>query len=392
MSVVLLVSVLAALAGPIAAGEWMPGDTHNHIHPPDKLPAETRDRCTLGGAISSAREAGLKWLIITPHDMDRKNPKTGRLWCEDLNDQLAKLEVKDADLLVVLGWERQSATLGDMTISFVDLKKLVGKSHLEMLKEVSRQGGIANVAHPFFTMPFGSEVNKYWRPWKDGGAGHELDPWIVGLEIRHPVSPAVLATKRWDEWIAAEQRRIIGVGATDDHWGVLYATTWVYIDGELTREKLRDALKGGRIVVGESASAGSLAVQSDRTGEDGKPLTGRPGDAVAADEQVTVTWEESKESKGSKGRLFVDGKLQKVDGQRMVHKFAKGGFHWYRLEMGIRSYSNPVYVNLPPDKAPPSIKPAGSGAEAPEAQCDKESEQERPSVQPAGPAAKPADK
>ena len=343
----------------------------------------------LAGAIASAKAAGLKWLIITPHAMDRKDARSGRFWAVEMADRLAKRKSAADEPLVVLGWERTFTWPGHMTISFVDLATMFDQPLAKVLARVREQGGLAIVAHPYQLPTMFIQRNSSWRPWTEGPAGRQFDPWLAGLEIRHPISPAASATKRWDEWIAKEKRRIIGVGATDDHWGTLYATTWVYIDGELTREKLRDALKGGRIVVGESASAGSLAVQSDRTGEDGKPLTGRPGDAVVADEQVTITWQESKENKENKGRLFVDGKLQKVDGQRIVHKFAKGEFHWYRLEMGIRSYSNPVYVNLPPDKAPPSIKPAGSGAEAPEAQRDEESEQERP---PGGTAPKPSGK
>jgi len=66
-----------------------------------------------------------------------------------------------------------------------------------------------------------------------------------------------------------------------------------------------------------------------------------------------------------------------VDDKRFVHRFgaeARGSFHWYRLQAGIRSYSNPIYVNLPPQEEPPP--PAG---DAPKAARDEESERHAPS-------------
>ena len=379
--VVVFLLAMAAATGQLAAGRWLPGDTHSHISPPDVPPTYNHAANDLEGAIASARRAGLKWLIITPHAMDRKDEKSGRLWAVEMADRLAGRKSAADDPLVVLGWERTFTWPGHLTISFVELTTVVTQPLEKVLARVREQGGLAIVAHPYQLPTVFVKGNRSWRPWTEGPAGQELDPWLTGLEIRHPISPAALAIRRWDEWIAGQKRRIVGVGATDDHWGTLYPTTWVYIEGDLTRDKLRDALKAGRVVVGEEPIAGSLLVTSDRRGKDGKPIQGKPGDAVAADRQVTVSW------KAPGGRLFVDGKLQKVEGQRIVHKFAKGGFHWYRLEVGIRSYSNPVYVNLPPEEAPPPIKPAsGSATKSPEARPDEESEAERTPTGAAPPA------
>ena len=71
-------------------GRWLPGDMHSHISPPDVPPKYTHAKNDLEGAIRTAREARLAWLVITPHAMDRKNEKTGRLWAADMADQLAK--------------------------------------------------------------------------------------------------------------------------------------------------------------------------------------------------------------------------------------------------------------------------------------------------------------
>ncbi|NLX57860.1 MAG: hypothetical protein GXY74_02085 [Phycisphaerae bacterium] len=364
-------ALLAAWGMPSPAGEWLPGDTHSHISPPDVPPKYNHAANNLDGAIAAAKVAGLKWIILTPHAMDRKDETSGRLWCVEMGERLAKRTAAEGDPLVVLGWERTYTWPGHMTVSFVDLEKVVGLPLEKLLAEVRRQKGLAFVAHPYQLPNFLINRNSSWRPWTEGPRGKDLDPWLSGLEVFHPISPALSAAARWDQWIAAERRRLVGVGATDDHWGTLYATTWVWVEGELTRDALRDGLRMGRVCVGSDASAGAFTVTSDRKAPDGNGLVGRIGDTVAADEQVTVTWE------ADGATLYVDGKPQRVDDKRFVHRFgaeARGSFHWYRLQAGIRSYSNPIYVNLPPQEEPPP--PAG---DAPKAARDEESERHAPS-------------
>lgn len=351
------------------AGQWLPGDMHSHISPPDAPPRYDHAKSDLEGAIAAAKAGGLKWLVITPHAMDRTNEKTGHMWAADMKKQLTEREAAPDDPLVVLGWERTYAWPGHVTVSFADLGSVCGKPLGTVLQEVARQRGLAIVAHPFDDGVLLGSGNRSWRPWAGDARGSNLDPWLSGLEIRHPTSPAAAATRRWDEWIAAEQRRIIGVGATDDHWGTLYPTTWVWIEGELTPEKLHEALRAGRIVVGSDAAAGSLRVTSHRTGGDGAPPAAGPGDAVQADQAITIRW-------AGKARVFIDGRLLASRDGPVTHKIEKGSFHWVRLEVGISSYSSPVYVNLPPVKKP-EAPPTTRDSTPPETR-DRDAETKRP--------------
>ena len=360
-------------------GRWLPGDMHSHISPPDVPPKYTHAKNDLEGAIRTAREARLAWLVITPHAMDRKNEKTGRLWAADMADQLAKRGTNEGDPLVVLGWERTYQWPGHMTVSFVRLETVCGQPLEKVLQAAHRQGGLTIAAHPFDFLRLLGKADRTWKPWTAGPRGQQFDAWLSGLEIRHPTSPAAVATKHWDGWIGRQRRRIIGVGATDDHWGVLYPTTWVYIEGDLTRESLHAALRNGRVVVGSDASAGSLRVTGDPKGTDAAPApasVGRPGDAIKADQAIEANWD-------GKGRLFIDGALVTTGAGPFTHSIEKGSFHWVRLEVGIRSISNPVYVNLP---APTKPEPLKAPTDAPEETRDVESETARPS---AGGAATP---
>jgi hypothetical protein len=353
---------VAVLAGPAWAGQWLPGDMHSHISPPDVPPTYVHAKSNLEGAIAAAKASGLKWLVITPHSMDQNDEKTGRLWAVEMSERLAKREARPDDPLVILGWECTQAWPGHLTVSFCDVSTVVKLPLGKMLEKIRDHGGLAIVAHPYDLPNLLDHNNRSWRPWTEPErGGQEFDPWLSGLEIRHPMSPAGQATQRWDQWIGREQRRIIGVGSTDDHVGVLYRTTWVYIEGDLTRDKLRDALKGGRVVVGGEASAGTLAVTSVSQTSSGPYLWGQlltvttsagPGEALAARDQASISWT------GSDGRLFVDGKLQTDARSPVEFKFDRGTFHWVRLEMGIRSYANPVYLNLPAEKSPPPLRPA----------------------------------
>lgn len=107
------------------------------------------------------------------------------------------------------------------------------------------------------------------------------------------------------------------------------------------------------MVVGGDATAGSLTVSKiEVAASDTGPLSAGPGEALAAENHVRISWT------GSDGRLFIDGKLQTDARSPLDFKFDRGTFHWVRLEMGIRSYSNPVYINLPPEKSPPPLRPA----------------------------------
>ncbi len=338
----------AVLAGPAVAGQWLPGDMHSHISPPDVPPTYKHATNNLEGAIAAARASGLKWLVVTPHAMDQNDEKTGRLWAVEMNERLAKREAKADDPLVVLGWECTAEWPGHITVSFCDLATVVKLPVGKMLEKIRGQGGLAIVAHPYDLPNLFDRNNRSWRPWTEPQrGGQEFAPWLSGLEIRHPMSPASQATERWDQWIGREQRRVIGVGSTDDHVGVLYRTTWVWIEGDLTRDKLREALKGGRVVVGGEASAGTLAVTIDRHDSAGKAVSAGPGEALDARDHANISWI------GSEGRLFIDGKLQADARSPVEFKFDQGTFHWVRLEVGTRSYANPVYLNLPVEKTPP---------------------------------------
>jgi hypothetical protein len=362
---------------PVAAaiGRWLPGDMHSHISPPDAPPDYGHAASNLDQAIAAARKAGLAWLVITPHSMDRKNEQSGRLWAEEMADRLAKRPAGEGDPLVVLGWERTYQWPGDMTVSFVDLPKAFNQPIGKTMAEIRRQGGLAIAAHPFFLPGLFGDGDKSWKPWTDKTSrGADLDAYLSGLEIRHPASPAASAARKWDDWIGRQQRRVLGVGATDDHWGRLYATTWVYVEGDLTREKLHAALASGRIVVGESASAGSLTVTSDRKGADGRAEVGRIGDAIVADRRITIAWT-------GKGKLFIDGRQLRNETGPVAFDIEPGTFHWVRLEAGIASYSNPVYVNLPESTALPPLAPAPAANES----RDAKDESERPKY---GPSAK----
>jgi hypothetical protein len=362
-------TAIAPAPTPKVEGRWLPGDMHNHISPPDVPPNYDHAKSNLEGAIAAAKKAGLAWLVITPHAMDRKDAKTGRLWFEEMTRRLAQREATPDDPLVVLGWERTYRWPGDMTVSFCDVTRLVGKAMPETLAEIASQGGLAFAAHPFFLPNIIVRSDKSWKPWtgKDG-KGRQFDVHLTGLEIRHPMSPAAMATRHWDKWIARQKRRIVGVGATDDHWGVLYATTWVYIEGDLSREKLHAALAGGRVVAGGRPDASTLTVTSDRKSPDGAPVVGRIGDAIEADRTITLAWK-------GKARVFIDGRRLEQRTGPATFSFDPGTFHWVRLEVGVKSYGNPVYINLPPRAKPKPIKPE---ADQPKEERDTDAETNRP--------------
>ncbi len=338
------------------AGEWLPGDTHSHISPPDVPPAYDHAKNDLEGAIKAGREAGLKWLIITPHAMHQKDPQTGQPLHEMMARKLRERKPTEGDPLVVLGWEHTRNWPGHMTVSFMDLAQATKLGDYDLFKLARRARGLLIVAHPYQLPSIVDKANRSWKPWTAGPRGQEMDSGLTGLEIRHSASPAETAAAKWDEWIGRQKRRIIGVGATDDHEGVLFATTWVYIDGQLTSQSLHEALLGGRIIAGGSAEAGSFTVTSDLRDEAGNPVVGRIGDAIDADRRITVNWE-------GEGRLFING--QRGTATRGPVSFTlpeKGSFCWVRLEVGDDSYANPVYVNLPQQEPEQAEAPAAAPA------------------------------
>lgn len=358
-----LPAMLMLIATAALAGQWLPGDTHSHISPPDVPPKYDHAKNDLDGAIVAARKAGLKWLIITPHAMHMDDPATGRPLHELMAAKLAARKAADDDPLVILGWERTRKFPGDMTVSFMNLAQATKMNDEQLFDLARRSRGLLIAAHPYFLPTLFDPADRSWKPWTgDDKRGREFDDHLTGLEIRHSGSPAEMAAKKWDQLIARQKRRIIGVGATDDHEGVLFPTTWVYIDGKLTAQSLREALINGRIVAGGNPQAGSLTVTSDIKDDDNKPLTGKIGDDIKAHKRITINWK-------GEGRLYIDGRRGEATRGPVTFILPEpDSFHWLRLEVGDDSYANPIYINLPapPEPAadtPPAAKDAKPAAD-----------------------------
>lgn len=335
--------LLAAIA---LGGQWLPGDTHSHISPPDVPPDYTHAKSDLEGAIAAARKADLKWLIITPHAMHQVDPTTGTPLHQLMSAKLAARKPADGDPLVILGWEHTRNWPGHMTVSFMDLAKATTMKDADLFDLARTSRGLLIAAHPFQLPNLLDHANRSWKPWTAGPRGQEMDQHLSGLEIRHSGSPASTAAAKWDEWIGRQKRRIIGVGATDDHVGVLFPTTWVYIDGKLTAASLHDALLNGRIIAGGNPASGTLTVTSDVKTTDGKPIIGRIGDAIAADKRIIINWQ-------GEGRLYISGQLGVATSGPVAFTLPEPkSFQWIRLEVGDDSYANPIYINLPPDNPP----------------------------------------
>ncbi len=155
-----------------------------------------------------------------------------------------------------------------------------------------------------------------------------------------------------DARIAAERRRYIATGGSDNHRDVLLPTMWVLARAR-TRDALFDALVDGRIVIG-GPEACSLEARTDL-----EPRWRPIGAALRAERRVELRW------RGT-GTLVVDGARHPAGRGPFLHEIEPGSFHFYRLEAGAgrRSRSCWIYANLPAP-APTAAPHGAEGGRAP---------------------------
>jgi hypothetical protein len=151
-----------------------------------------------------------------------------------------------------------------------------------------------------------------------------------------------------DRRIAAERRRYIATGGSDNHRDLILPTLWV-LAREPSREAIFDALVEGRIAVGGDEAC-SLEARTDL-----EPRWRAIGADLRAARRVELRW------RGT-GTLVVDGEPLGARRGGFEHEIAPGSFHFYRLEAGPgrRSRSCWIYVNRVAGPAGP-LSPEGRG-------------------------------
>jgi len=178
-----------------------------HIH--SKYPQNPN---SIDDIVSSARKAGLDFILITDHDT-LKTLEDGK-------------EGFYGDVLVLIG-EEVTTPVGHLLVWGIE-KPIVSRSPREIINEVKKQNGLVCVAHPF--------AREYsWKDWDvTGFNGIELyntqaniikeNPIWLGIKsiIHSPddffrstakVSPE--AIQKWDELL--KERKTIAIGSTDAH-------------------------------------------------------------------------------------------------------------------------------------------------------------------------------
>lgn len=312
------------------AKRWIPGDTHMHVAPPD-----SDVELSVAGVARAARQAGLEWVVLTPHLWpSARGARYARQWRELARDARA---IRDVTLLPGIEWSTRE---GHFTIAGVDVPSLGA----DPLASARARGGFVSVNHPFAvpTRIPGVSVSHYdlsYRAWSEPSARARpvaldgVEVWNVPLGFANVVSRPGGATGEARAWLAADRlartqrRRVATVGGTDNHRQAVMATTWIHaVDAR--EASVLEALRTGATCVGGS-EAGSLEA---RTTGAWVPIGG-----IVHGPRVELRW-------GGTARLFVDGRDLGERTGGYVHATA-GVPHTYRIVVGA-SRCGFVYANL----------------------------------------------
>ena len=382
-----MVAPAEAAPDPPPPPQWIVGDLHVHVSPPD---AAGHSVYTVETAIAKARDQGLDFVVLAPHDADGTfgpDATTGgvALSGQDLAAKLAKdaLAVPAAPLadgtpgpaprriVVVPGWEFTRTWPGHQTLAFfrmADLAKLEGDRKSEA---VIAKGGLAVVNHPFFRPvkmdPYFTKMmgklgvewsgDRSWKPFL--GAGRDPLQWNA-IEVWHERSVLVErmhaktaaqypdtqmahdGLAAWDRATKEQRRRISAVGGSDCHGRMPYAIVPMKMTSvavpTFDEEGLRLGLVGARVTFGQDggAAARDFAATSDVAG-----ARAVIGDTLAAKAEVRLTWTGA-------ATLVEDGvRVGEFDGGAVRKVDPPGSFHFWRIEMKGDAYSNMIYANLP---------------------------------------------
>lgn len=363
---------------------WIVGDLHVHVSPPDAVGHSSYDVAKL---VAKAREQGLDFVVLAPHDADRSFPSGGKdpvsgqdLAASQAASALAAPPAPGPDgrpgpaprpILVVSGWEYTRAFPGHQTLAFFRMSDVASLDGDEKPRRVIRDGGLAVVNHPFFrpvkmAPPFDGILASAkidwsgdwrWKPFFGEGtdplAWNAIEVWherSVLVEKMHASRVAEFpdtqmardAIAAWDRATREQKRRIVGVGGSDCHGRLPYAVVpmgLVSVGVEaFTEDALRRGLVGGRVTFGRDggAAARTFAATSDVAG-----ASARIGDSLAARAEVRLTWT-------GRAELFEDGaSVGTFDGGATRRVEPPGSFRAWRIRCDGDQFSNPIYANLP---------------------------------------------
>jgi hypothetical protein len=380
---------------PAAAAEpfWIIGDLHVHVSPPD---ADGHSRLTVASAIEKARNLGLDFIVLTPHDADRSFPRpqpagdvapetaqaradAGPVYGQELLALLADAALAapgpdgqpQRPILVVHGWEYTRDVPGHLGASFFRMEDVAAVEGDRKTEQILANGGFVVVNHPFFRpvraapalervlAASGTAWEGDWR-WKPFfGLAKDADLWN-GIEVWHDRSALVerlhaktaaefpdtqmvrAALRAWDDATKRRRARITAVGGSDCHGRLPYAVLPMKLvsvrieDG--TGEGLRKGLVGARVTFGPGGgvAARSFAATSDVPGE-----RAGIGDSLRAEREVRLTWT-------GKATLIEDGvTVGEFDGGTTRPLPSPGAFRAWRIECPGDAFSNMIYANLP---------------------------------------------
>jgi len=168
--------------------------------------------------VAAAKDAGLDYVVVTDHNALKAKSLGWEGWHNGV--------------LVIVGCEISGKSSHCVALNVTDCRKMYKLPPPEYLRKIKSQGGTALVAHPKGTVKreFGFHIAG-WDCWDNPDyAGMEIwsymHDWIAGCHItnlreyiKHPdehiAGPSQALLELWDK--LAEKRRIVGVGALDNH-------------------------------------------------------------------------------------------------------------------------------------------------------------------------------
>jgi hypothetical protein len=323
------------------ARRWIAGDLHMHVSPLDDREGTTLTAAELA---ELAREAGLEFLVLTPHLQATtwRDPRRRAAW---LARWRAMAQTAAPGVTLIPGAEYTARGFGHFGVWGVDLAALDGA---DPLAAASAAGGLVVVNHPFAVpthiegWPI-SEHDLSFHPWTDPRARPAI-PRLDGVEVRNlPLALANLVSRPGgatgearafaaaDRLARAERRHVAVVGGSDNHRALVVPTTWV-LAADARASSVSAAVRAGATCVG-GPEAGTLEARGDADA-----AWHRIGEDVHAVSRVELRW-------AGTARLFVDG-ADRGEHDGGFTDDAAGGVHTYRLEAG-ESRCGFVYANLP---------------------------------------------
>ena len=168
--------------------------------------------------VAAAKDTGLDFVVVTDHNV----LKAKALGWEGWHD----------GVLVIVGCEISAKDGHCVALDVSDCKNMYKLHPPEFLEKVKQQGGMGFVAHPSGSHKREFHLNLCgWKHWDDPNyTGIEIwsymHDWIAGCHLRnmreyikHPdryiAGPPPDVLQVWDR--VAEKRRIVGLGALDNH-------------------------------------------------------------------------------------------------------------------------------------------------------------------------------